>query len=382
MNPRLLKWIGYPVYTLVILIVMVYVTFPTGKVKAMLEDRVAASGNMELSIGSLSLSPLLSLSAENVVLRIRPKAGPPQRMRFSSGGRSTVPSPAVPPTGDKPQKPELQIISLNRVDLSLGLFALLGKTVDAEFEVAGFGGTIKGAFKSNMAEGWSLEADLASIRARRIPQLQTMGPPLRGSLSGKLALKVPRRGGWSKAAGRIDVECARCQFGDGKGKIKVPGHPMLKMGITLPKISLGRVTLRMPIETGRLDFDKVAADSPDLKLQLEGSINLNQRMRFSSIRAYLRLKLSQALLEREKKLSIVDMALGKGKRSDGYYGVLISGVLNKPRVIPQRLGLGTRGRRGTTRGANRRGIGGSRGSRPITPRSGVRSRRITPAGRR
>lgn len=351
MNPRLrrlLLWVGYPCYALVVLVVMLYVTFPYDRVKAVVESKLS-SAERSVTIGSLSARPLLGLSAQDVLITLRPQAALTAPMG--------MPGSAAPVA--VAEKAKVQRLRLEQVKVSVGLFALIGGGMNVDFAVKGFGGELSGNYrlvrKGKRVERWGLELTVDKVSAKEIPQLQTFGPPLGGTLSGKVKLEVPG-GRLSKANGEVDLELASTVLGDNKAKIKIKGNPMLAMGVTLPKIRLGRVAIKLGIKNGNIKFENVGARSPDVELKVEGGLSMRQPFAFSTIRTYVMLKPSPLLKKRDSKFELLESSLAKAKRSDGFMGILISGILRSPRVTPSRLGLGKSapGRQLRPRGLRRR----------------------------
>jgi type II secretion system protein N len=365
MSPRLrsvLKWIGYPVYGLFALVLMIYLTFPAARVKGVLEARLSTP-ERQVKIGSLSIGPLLSITAEDLLVTLRPK--PAVTHRLPIGGKAVA--PAAPA-----DKPKVQRLRLEQLSASVGVFALLGGGVDVDFELRGLGGTLSGRYamqrEKKRIKHWRLELDIKGISAKEVPQLKSLGPPLYGTLSGKVVLDAPL-GQLGRSSGEVDLELEGAAFGDNKAKIKVKGNPFLAMGITLPRIRLGRVVAKISIKKGKVKFDKLGAQSKDVDLAVTGGMSLRKPLPFSNVRTYVKFKLAESLIKKHAALQALGGALGKAKRADGFYGLLISGVLRGPRVIPSKLGLGTGGPR--RRGI---GIGTRRPTRRMRTRPGRRRR--------
>ncbi|PID39347.1 MAG: type II secretion system protein GspN [Proteobacteria bacterium] len=342
MSPRLrgvLKWIGYPLYALFALVLMIYLTFPAARVKTVLEARLSTP-ERQVQIGSLSLGPLLRVTAEDLLVTIRPK--PTVAPRLPLGGKPKTQGPTTP------TKPKVQRLRVKRLNASVGLFALLSGGIDVDFSLRGLGGEISGRYamqrEKKRVKHWRLELELKEISAKEVPQLSSLGPPVYGTLSGKLVLDAPL-GQLGRSSGEVDLELEGAAFGDNKAKIKIKGNPFLAMGITLPRIRLGRVSAKISVTKGKVTFDKVGAKSSDVELDVTGGMTLRKPLPFSNVRTYVKFKLSPQLVKRHAALQALGPALGKGKRADGFYGMLISGALRGPRVIQSKLGLGTGGPR-------------------------------------
>ncbi|MBW2731416.1 MAG: type II secretion system protein GspN [Deltaproteobacteria bacterium] len=333
MNPRtvkLLKWVGYPLYTLMALVFCFYWAFPVERTRQMVED-LASTGGRSVTIGALSLSAISTVELRDVVVRITPEAKRARPTSLAGGGAK--------PAGAVADKPKPMRLILDRVEIGVGLLALMGGRTELDFEVEGLGGHVKGSFEQSKKKGLKVDLTLEGIAARRIPWLQAAGPPFKGSLSGKVQLESPSSKRFNKLTGEVDLECAVCSFGDGKGQVKIPG------GLTVPHLPLGRLSIRLKAKKGNIELQQVSTNSKDVDLQVEGSILLRTPLDMSRIDTYIRLKLSEALKKKDESLGAVELAFGEGKRADGYIGILIRGPARKPKVKGSKLGLGSAPRR-------------------------------------
>lgn len=330
---RLLKRFGYPVFGVFAFFTFFTLVFPYDRLAGLIEDHAAASGDMTLDLGSVGPGFPFGISADDVRIRFLPKAktatrlAVPGRMGAIQGGEATE---------DKP-KPKVQIMRLDEVDVDVSLIGLLFGNIAVDFDVEGLGGEIAGSFVSRGKSGWEMDAQFEDVEARRIPHLQGLGPPVRGRLMGSLELKAPENR-LSAAEGELRLECAGATIGDGKAKLKLAGNPLLAAGLTLPKVALGRIAAQVSISKGRVGLDKVFAKSPDMEAWLEGHLTLHNRWRFSSIDAYLRFRVGQQLTKRAPEFELIEGALSAAKRSDGFFGLRITGLVNRPSVRPSSTG--------------------------------------------
>lgn len=319
---RLIKWIGYPLFGLFCFLFFVYLSLPYGKLKTRIEEQAAASGDLELTIGELGPRPLLGVAMDRVVVLMKPKE------------RAVL--EATPGESSKPKQP-LRIF-LDSVVLKSGLLALITGGVDLYFAVSGLGGEIEGTYESEPKKGWAIKGEISKLNLGRLPFLSdAVGLPLGGSLSAKIDLTVPQDR-WANASGAIDLECDGCSVGDGKALLKVPGNPLLAMGITLPKLRLGRLGGQIKVEKGHATLENFTATSPDIEVTMEGSVSLNNVVAYSNLQVYLRFKISSELKKRDPKFELVENGLTNAKRADGFYGMLVTGILRSPRFNPSPIG--------------------------------------------
>ena len=325
---RLFKWIGYPVFTLVVFIVALYMSLPYDKIKQLIEDKLSADPSMTVTIGELGPSPLIGLSAERVMIRMAPKQKQP------------APPPSPGKEEDQANKP--QVIILEQVKVKSGLMALLSGKIDVSFEVEGLDGTLEGRYRAVNKKGWSIKTEIKGVNLQELPMLsETIGLPVTGRFSGEVDLKVPKS--INSAAGSVKIECVECSIGDGKKKLKIPGNAFMAAGITIPRINLGKLGGKIKVDKGTLVMQKFGSKSKDFELSLEGSLSLRKPMGFSTAQAYLRFKIDPAFKKKHVTFELLEGQLTRGKRADGFFGMLITGILKNLKVKPSKLGPGRGG---------------------------------------
>ena len=324
---RMKKWIGYPLFAIFIFFVFLYLSLPYDKLKRQIESYVSAIGGIEVSIEDLGPRPLLGVAAQGVLIKIKPKEHPVSLNGTSSSSANSAAAKAKP----------IRII-LDKVVIKSGLLALLSGGTDVSFAVMGLGGEMTGSFTTNAKKGWELQGEISKINLSQVPYLSdTLGLPLKGSFSNKIDLTVPENR-WSKASGTLEIECEECTIGDGKALLKVPGNPLLAIGITLPKLRLGRFGGQIKVTKGVATFENFSAHSPDIEAALEGTFNLRDPVSYSEANAYLRFKVSAELKKRDPRFELLENGLQTAKRADGFFGVQILGLLKGLRYIPSSKG--------------------------------------------
>ena len=324
-NARLSKWLpmlGYGAYFGLACVVLLIFAFPYHKVKDLLEDQVASSGEAELTIGEVSANPLLGVTLHDVALRLLPK-------------RRSIALPGAPQSDHQPQ-PKSKPMRFERVSVGLSLWGLLFGDQDVSLSFEGLGGEAEASLERS-GKRWSIEAEAEGIRLAAIPPVRNaIGLPVKGVC--KLNAKMEaEEGRVASSSGEIKLDCQGGAIGDGQAKLKIPGNAFLAMGLTLPRVSLGRVEGNLRIEKGIVTFRRVATRSKDVELMLEGSARLGQPLRYSTMSAYLRFRLSQALISRDSKFELLQNGLSAGKRADGFYGFRLSGQLSTLRPVPSRV---------------------------------------------
>lgn len=328
---RYIKWIGYPLFALFMFFISVYLTFPYDRLKEKIEQHVAASGDMEVTIGEIGPSPLLGISAKDVLLVMKPKG-------WRSRPRQITPK-SVDGKDQEDTGPRSTRIILEKVSVHAGLLALLSGSTDVSFDVNGFGGHLEGQYSTEKKEGWSLSLEADELDLSQVPKLKELvGLPMAGKLSAEIEIEVPEHA-MNKAAGSMSIDCLDCSVGDGEAKLKVAGNPVLAMGITLPRLRLGRLGGNIKVEQGQATLQNLSAKSQDIEVSLEGSFTLQNQMSYSQANAYLLFKLSPELKKRDAKFEMLENGLASGKRPDGFVGARIMGSFMNLRFMPSKMGL-------------------------------------------
>lgn len=329
---RVIKWVGYPLFAVVVFVLAFFFTFPYERLKERVEGFVnAGSDKYDLSIGELGPSLLFGITARDVVLRVKADDNKGPAVQTTAAGAQGA--------GAQESGPRYHRVVLEEASASVGIFALIGGNADVSFDVEGLGGTLEGRYTvDNKKKDWSLDLELAALEIKRLPMVaDAVGLPIAGKFSGKVELEVPK-GKLDQASGKIRVACEKCMVGDGKAKLKVPGNPLLASGLTVPRVRLGTVSGQVEVDKGVASLKNFSGKSPDMELALEGGFTLRQPLPFSTVSAYLKFKFSPALKKRDAKFELVESGLSAAKRPDGFFGLRLSGTLRNLRPIPSRTG--------------------------------------------
>jgi type II secretion system protein N len=327
----ILKWLGYCCFALMSFIFFLYFTFPYERIRVVAEQHLGAIIGGKVMIDEIGPSPLTGVTAKLVTMQLaaKEKKTLPPALRPKAASKS-----ADGKDGKKEEKPKALLLRFDEITIKVGVWALLDDAVETEFSVVGFGGTVDGSFRMSKKDGWSAGIDARSLLVAQLPYVgNALSIPLRGALSLKGTLAVPK-GKWSKAEGDIEIGCEDCTLGDGKKKLKIP--PMLKDGLPIPRIRLGKFGGKISIREGQATFENFGAQSADLDLKLAGRINLNKRLPYSNIVSYLTFRLSDTLKKRDPNLESIEMLMQSAKRGDGFVGISLTGLISRPRAVPTR----------------------------------------------
>ena len=331
---RILKWIGYPLFTLVVFLIALYMSLPYDKVKQIIEDKLSADPSMQVTIGELGPSPLIGLSADRVIIRLVSKDKP-----------LAIPGASPGPEAKKgaAEKDGAKVIILDQVKVKSGLLALLSGKIDVSFTVEGLDGLLEGQYKAVKKKSWSIKTEVKGINLKEAPMISdALGLPVTGRFSGEVDLKVTKNN-YSTATGSIALECDECTVGDGKKKLKIPGNAFLKAGLTMPKINLGKLGGKIKVQKGTATLQKFGSKSSDMELALEGKFALRKPLGFSTADAYLRFKLDPSFKKKHAVFELLEGQLTSAKRTDGFFGMRITGIMKNIKALPSRLGPGKGG---------------------------------------
>jgi len=234
--------------------------------------------------------------------------------------RSRTSSPGAKPLQARFDSVRVSLLSL-----------VLSRGTSVDLVAKAFGGQI--AFAGYMPKKGPFKLDL---KVRDVAMAQVPGArelfnlPLAGTLeiTAHLESKSERL---SESNGEIAFTCGACTIGDGKTAAKFGSNPFLSAGLTLPRVRLGDLSGRVTVEKGVARAQGIAVKSPDAELTLDGEVVLRDPVGLSTINAYLRFKLGDALLRAAPTIgSILQMAGTPGLRSDGFYGLRINGTFQMP----------------------------------------------------
>jgi len=316
---RILTWVGYPLFALLVALLAFYWSVPRERVKDRLETALSAdvtSGQplaigMDVAIGDLSLKLFtgLGFKATDIVLHTRPLTAA--------------------------EKPARYVI--DDVKVRLGLFSTLFGRPSYSFVAHALSGSVEGHV-SGSADETKAAIEIDKLVLNGVPGIQqsTGGIPIDGTVSGKLDVAVPKNL-LANANGTVDVDIEDVVVGDGKAKLIVPNDPFLSAGVTFPRVKLGKLSGHIVIDKGRARFEGVRVHSADADATLEGYVELHDPIGTSQMHGYLKFRPSEALVKREATIELMTNAMaGTAKRSDGFIGIQMTGPLMSMFFLPSK----------------------------------------------
>jgi type II secretion system protein N len=338
------KWLLYPFFYLVCLGVFGYLAFPYERLRDRLIaefDRTEAKHGSEakrLEIDELSGYWITGAEVEGARLLI-PPSGPEVSAAKSPLGLAAGSSGAE--EGDKTPHKDT-VLTLDAAHARLRLLPLLFGEVKIDFGVEAFGGEVLGTAPVGGDSG-PLEVSIDALDLGKLEPVAAMiGVPLRGLVTGSLALE-PQEGKFSKANGTLELTIADVSVGDGKAKI---------MGqLALPEAKVGDLIISAEAKDGALKITKLGASGGDIELVGEGKINVREPWDESIADLYVRFKFSDGYRDKNELtrsllgapgskapgVMDLDQKVKKSKRPDGFYGWHIFGPLKRLKFDPSTL---------------------------------------------
>lgn len=220
-------------------------------------------------------------------------------------------------------------IPLDRVDLTLPLWALLTGHRRVAFDAWLYEGRVSGAF--DLAAGpQEVRAAVEAVDlGRALPLRQALGVDLTGLVTGSAQLQLPgdEKG---KAEGRLSLQVK--EAGLTAGKLNLPGAGLL----TLPPAKFGEIAVELVLKDGKGTFEKLGATGGDVELTSEGLYFAWQpRLEFAPLFGKASIRLAPAFTSRPENrafASLLDAALSGARAGEGAYGLQVFGSLGHPQV--------------------------------------------------
>jgi type II secretion system protein N len=354
-----LRWVGYVAAYLTVLVLFFYLTFPFEQLKRRIITAYAGTlsspANGHLEIDDLSWS----WAFPGVV---------------AHGVRMVSIEPAT--TSDSEAK--TKVITLERLAARFSPLMWLFGTNEVSFSATGMGGDVNGSFSSS-SKGREYTVELHDVSPGQLPMIaQTIGLPLAGTVNGEVQLVLPE-GKAAMAQGDVSFTMDNLEIGDGKAKIRNT--------LALPTAQVGKLELKASITSGQLKLDLLKAAGPDLALEGEGKVRLNDKLQQSTAdlvvsfgftdRYRMKSDVTKALLGEPgsavPSLFDMDPTLKRAKRPDGSYNFLMTGTLDRLHFIPTTQSVGSQRNAPTSPAATRKTPSPSKSKRPrsLRPASGA-----------
>jgi type II secretion system protein N len=314
---KILRYAGFVVLALVTFVFALQMTFPFHRVKDKAIETL--SEKYEVTIGDVERGFIPgNMSFKAVSLRTRP----------------TKPDD-VPTT-----------FFIERLDLGIGLFALLRGAVAVKIDAKIGSGHITGTAAMSRG-GTSLDFVGEDLPSASLPMSEVIGLPMSGKIGFALELELPNsknkagRVGtdWSQAEGKLELACpAGCMFGDGKAKLKAKlknraQQAFAEGGIDFGKVGVDSLFARVDIGDGKMKISRFDTKSTDGELFVDVEMAFAQDLQSSNVTGCLRFNGSESLRKREAKTYAALSTTGAPLGPDNLFHIKLDGPLREVRRI-------------------------------------------------
>ena len=346
---RVARVAGYVAFGIVAFLVSVVLTFPNTRLKIFIENRLSTPA-MKIRIDELSMRGLGSVALHGLTVIL-----PPDK---------PVPNPS---SDEPPPIPPAKELTLDRLDVSVGLFRLMFGGLAVSFTARNGDGVLGPV--NIRSDKDKVTIDLAEIEAFPLPTggIPLFGVQILGTLaSGKGSLTYDKKEGLGASTGRLELTAE---------KVMIP-RPTLstdKQGgtVTLSDIDLGKVSLVMNLDkksniaalkgerrSGGADatilhIEKGEIDGLDAKAVIENRSQIRlfsgKSLKDGQMNVELIFGINEAFFNRKVMVGteeqspnrLLNLALSADPRwkaalNEGYWGVLCSGTLGSPKCDPKK----------------------------------------------
>lgn len=322
-HKKILKWVGYPLFAIVTFVFALHYTFPYERVKERVIDALSEDYDVDIQGVEPGFFPG-SVEFKGIMLMSRPEK-----------------------EGD-----EVTRIFIDKVELDIGLLALLGGTTDIDINAKIANGSVSGNIA--VSKG-SLKIDLETkkLPLGQVPGLASaIGLPMDGGLDADFELKLPKgRAGyeWKEADGRIKISCPGCTVGDGVDKISPTARTSSSRtakrraafasgGITVPRLDLGNLSAEVEISKGKGVIKEFNAQSGDGELYINAELKLARKFKDSTLPGCMRFKVDESMATRgddvSKNFANIQQVMGVPRDADGFSNVRMVGKISALRWKP------------------------------------------------
>lgn len=319
---QILRYVGIAFVGLVTFVLALQLSFPYNRVKDKIVEVLSEKYDVTIGDVERGLKPG-RMYFKNVSLRTRPTKADEVASTFF----------------------------VQRLEVSLGLFALLRGAASVDLDAAIGKGHLSGNISLSKGKT-EIDLDGSSLDAADLPTREALGLPLTGKIAFAFKLDLPNEKSksgkvapdWTKAEGEISFDCpSGCTFGDGKTKLR----PKLKNarsaafageGIEFGKVNIDSMLARVTIKNGELELTQFEAKSPDGELHVDYSMALAPEFGESTVAGCLRFKGSEALLKREPKTHAAISTTGAQLGPDNLFHIRLDGKFKDMKRLAQTCG--------------------------------------------
>ena len=315
--------LGYTAFSLVALLLCLFLTFPFDTLRARVATEAARQG-LAVRIGSLGPG-FFAVKAKDVQISQPPEGLSPEAFAaLTSGDDSATAMMGAAVLGEP--------LVLDSVSVRPTLFP-----PGVAFSADAMGGTIQGT--AGGLKGFSVKLVAKGLRVDQGNLPNFTGLEMEGTVGANVALTLPPGTGkdaepdLAAADGAIALDTSGLVIKGGKVAIPLmPGQPPTPMDV--PRIALGELTGRIDIEKGLGTVKELRLKSEDLEAQAEGTLKLGKRLAYSEPALDVRLKADPAFTKRLGLLGAGLSMMSPDPKDPSYRAGRLTGFLNRPQFGP------------------------------------------------
>ncbi|MDB4959260.1 MAG: hypothetical protein JWO36_6829 [Myxococcales bacterium] len=330
-----LRYLAIGVFAAIVFVFALQMTFPYDRVKDKVVDLL--SGSYDVSIGSVERGFMPGrVYFKAVTLRTRAASKDEQVTTFY----------------------------IEKLEIDLGLLALLRSTASVSIDAKIGAGHIKGSIElpGFGKKGFKVHAEGTDLPGASLPIRMGLGLPMTGKIEFSVDLDLPNERNkaghvgpdWTKAEGSVELSCpSGCTFGDGKTRLK----PLLKNsrnqvmvgdGIDFGKVNIDTLFAKAVLtpsggdsKPAKLEVTRFDAKSLDGDLKVEYAMTLAPEFGDGVVNGCLRFRGSEALLKREPKTFAAIQTTGAELRPDGMFHIKLTDKFKDMKRLNMQCGPGT-----------------------------------------
>ncbi len=274
-------------------------SFPSELVKGKILAQLNQSQDYGFSINSLKITMRLGVKCEGVKLLFK-NSGTSDETRLS--------------------------LFLDELYVSVRFWPLLFGEVKLFVSSELYGGEIEVDYLLHK-EKPSFSAHITSIQLEKAQFLkQWTVVPLHGIVDGEISLNLDPKS-VRNTSGNVQLQITQASTAGAE-----------IFGFTLPPLSLGDINWKIPLQEGKIAFDKLSVKSKDLEMLLDGNVQMREKFVTWTTRSNVQFKFSDEFLKKNGKIqAAIDLAgMREARNEQGFYEYMIQGRLASPRFHPGR----------------------------------------------
>jgi len=289
----ILIYIGYSVAFIVSLYFFVLISLPENEIAKYIIQKYIKPNDIDITYKSASISPDLSLVLKETEIEIQ----------------------------DVSKK-----LSLEKLKIGVSVFKYLFGKMLLNISAKGFGGDISIALGTKKDEIF-IDVDTDELDVSQIEYLkEKTGLNIKGLLDISFRLDYNKKES-QKNKGGIKLTIKNIEIKGGK-----------IMGFEVPPMDIGDLKGEVEIKEGKFKVVNLKSKGKDLELRISGDGLLTSPPSRGSLNLTLRLKPTQAFIDKQEKIKTILFGIGNTLDKEGFYNFSIKGTFSNPTFTPEKKG--------------------------------------------